>query len=106
MYLLYIQGGPTFECSSGKQPVWSAQELERAIIEGRPPVTADLRGPEQFRPGHLWYGPIHRAFAALSEQGQQALRSDLERLWSEHNRATDGTTHVESEYLEVIAIRG
>jgi hypothetical protein len=34
------------------------------------------------------------------------LRRDLERLWSEHNRAMDGTTHVESKYLEVVAIRG
>jgi hypothetical protein len=53
-----------------------------------------------------WYGPTQRAFAALDENGQQALRRDLEGLWSEHNRATDGTTHVESEYLEVIAVRG
>jgi hypothetical protein len=27
-------------------------------------------------------------------------------LWSEHNRAMDGTTHGESEYLEVVAVRG
>ena len=52
-----------------------------------------------------WYGPTLRAFAALDEDGQAALRRDLTRLWSEHNRATDGTTHVEAEYLEVIAIR-
>jgi SAM-dependent methyltransferase len=52
-----------------------------------------------------WYGPTLRAFAALDEEGQAALGRDLTRLWSEHNRATDGTTHVEAEYLEVLAIR-
>jgi hypothetical protein len=52
-----------------------------------------------------WYGPTLRAFAALDEGGQAALRRDLTSLWSEHNRATDGTTHVESEYLEVVATR-
>jgi ubiquinone/menaquinone biosynthesis C-methylase UbiE len=52
----------------------------------------------------LWYGPTLRAFAALEEQQREALRHDLEALWTEHNRATDGTTRVESEYLEVIAI--
>jgi SAM-dependent methyltransferase len=49
-----------------------------------------------------WYGPTLRAFAALDERGQSALHQDLTRLWSEHNLATDGTTHVESEYLEVV----
>jgi len=52
-----------------------------------------------------WYGPTLRAFAALDEGGRAALRRDLTRLWSEHNLATDGTTHVESEYLEVVARR-
>lgn len=57
---------------------------------------------EHFR---QFFGPTQFAFAALDTNGQAALRSDLEQLWSEHNRATDGTTEVESEYLEVIAIR-
>jgi ubiquinone/menaquinone biosynthesis C-methylase UbiE len=52
-----------------------------------------------------WYGPTLRAFSALDEHGQSALRRDLRELWSEHNQATDGSTHVESEYLEVIATR-
>jgi SAM-dependent methyltransferase len=52
----------------------------------------------------LWYGPTLRAFASLDESGRDALRRDLERLWSEHNRADDGTTRVESEYLEVVGV--
>lgn len=53
----------------------------------------------------LFYGPTQRAFGALSEADQSLLRADLEHLWSEHNRADDGTTLVESEYLEVVARR-
>lgn len=53
-----------------------------------------------------YYGPTQRAFAALDAGAQAALRGDLERLWAEHNQATDGTTHVEAEYLEVVATRG
>jgi SAM-dependent methyltransferase len=62
-------------------------------------------GPEEvvnyFR---LWYGPTLRAFAALDEAARDALRRDLETLWTDHNRATDRTTRVQSEYLEVVAV--
>jgi SAM-dependent methyltransferase len=51
------------------------------------------------------YGPVQRAFAALDTEGQQVLRNDLEGVFSKFNRATDGTTSLESEFLEVIAIR-
>jgi len=55
----------------------------------------------------VYYGPTNRAFEALNAdpEKQTALRRDLERLWLEHNQATDTTTQVESEYLEVIATR-
>ena len=52
-----------------------------------------------------FYGPTHKAFAALDAEGQAALRSDLENLWAENNLSTDGTTRVESEYMEVTAVR-
>jgi 2-polyprenyl-3-methyl-5-hydroxy-6-metoxy-1,4-benzoquinol methylase len=52
-----------------------------------------------------YYGPTNRAFAALDGDGQARLRADLERLWSEHNQATDGSTRYKAEYLEVVAVR-
>ena len=58
---------------------------------------------EHFR---TYYGPTNRAFNALDDAGGDALRRDLERLWDEHNTGTDGTTSIESEYLEVIVVRG
>ncbi|QIN77636.1 methyltransferase domain-containing protein [Rubrobacter marinus] len=57
---------------------------------------------EHFR---TYYGPMNRAFTALDDAGQTALRRDLEGLWTEHNLATDGTTRMDSEYLEVVATR-
>ena len=57
---------------------------------------------EAFR---VFYGPTLRAFDSLSPEGQQMLRSDLEQLWTQHNRSQDGTTRVDSTYLEVIAVR-
>ncbi|HZA92781.1 MAG TPA: class I SAM-dependent methyltransferase [Gemmatimonadales bacterium] len=52
----------------------------------------------------LWYGPTLRAFGTLDETGREGLRRELERLWTDHNLATDGTTRVVSEYLEVVAV--
>ncbi|HJX29726.1 MAG TPA: methyltransferase domain-containing protein [Thermoanaerobaculia bacterium] len=53
-----------------------------------------------------YYGPTNRAFAALDDAGQSALRQDLEQLWAGNNRASDGSTYIEAEYLEVVATRG
>ena len=52
----------------------------------------------------LWYGPTLRAFASLDHVNREGLRRDLEQLWTENNRADDGTTRVQSEYLEVVAV--
>jgi SAM-dependent methyltransferase len=52
-----------------------------------------------------FYGPTHKACAALDQNGQASLRRDLERLWAENNLAADGTTYVESEYIEIKAVR-
>lgn len=53
----------------------------------------------------VYYGPTHKAFGSLDENRQAALRKDLEELWTKHNTATDGTTSVDAEYLEVVATR-
>jgi ubiquinone/menaquinone biosynthesis C-methylase UbiE len=62
--------------------------------------------PETVEFYRLYYGPTLRAFTSLSEVGQAALRRDLEDLYTQHNKATDGTTTIEAEYLEVVATRG
>ena len=52
-----------------------------------------------------YFGPTQMAFSRLDAAGQATLAGQLESLWMEHNKATDGTTAVEGEYLEVHAIR-
>lgn len=52
-----------------------------------------------------YFGPTKNSFASLDDAGQAALRSDLVQLWSQANKAGDNTTLVDSEYLEVTAMR-
>ncbi len=49
-----------------------------------------------------FYGPTHKAFAALDEQGQQALAQDLDTLLNALNIAGPDSLVVPSEYLEVV----
>ena len=52
-----------------------------------------------------FYGPTLRAFASLEPDQRCKLHADLEDMFITHNRASDGATEVEAEYLEVIAVR-
>ena len=52
-----------------------------------------------------WYGPVHKAFAALDRVQQEALERDLLALIGEFNRAKDGTMVVPSEYLQIVITR-
>jgi ubiquinone/menaquinone biosynthesis C-methylase UbiE len=61
------------------------------------------REPEHFV--HIfktYYGPMLKAFAALDEGKQTALRSDLLALIARMNKAADNAMVVPSEYLEVV----
>jgi SAM-dependent methyltransferase len=94
---------------------WGVEEVVRQrFSEG----TSDIQFTRQFCPFQFpfgpadvvkffrtYFGPTQRAFAALDAAGQEALRSDLEAIWSDHNRATDGTTEARGEYLEVVATK-
>lgn len=48
-----------------------------------------------------YFGPTQVAFSRLDAAGQTKLAEALEALWKEHNQASDGSTSVEAEYLEV-----
>ncbi len=95
--------------------LWGSEDTVRErLAEGLSDLKLERRkilftypfGPEEvvehFR---KYFGPTQKAFEALDENGQAALRSDLEALWTSANQATDGTTRVESEYLEVRATK-
>ena len=64
------------------------------------------RSPEHFLDVFKsYYGPMLKAFAALDETNQQALRKDLLALIASMNRAQDGTMVVPSEYLEIVILK-
>ena len=52
-----------------------------------------------------YYGPTHKAFAALDEDAQQAFASDLLTLANEHNTSTRGGFRVPSAYTEAVAVK-
>ncbi|HJS03314.1 MAG TPA: class I SAM-dependent methyltransferase [Variovorax sp.] len=49
-----------------------------------------------------WYGPTHKAFAALDAQGQAGLERDITALLHEFNSAGRESLVVPGEYLEVV----
>jgi len=51
------------------------------------------------------YGPMTRAFGSLDPAGSAKLNDELTALWKSHNKAFGDATHVEADYLEVIATR-
>lgn len=53
----------------------------------------------------MWYGPVHKAFAALPPDSGLALENDLADLINRSNRAGDKSLVVPSEYLEVVITR-
>ena len=79
----------------------SSLQLARRSIMFNFPFSA----PEVVEAFRRYYGPTFKAFEALDEKGQAALRQELEQHWSAHNQSKNGVTQVESEYLEVVAIR-
>ncbi|MCW5655597.1 class I SAM-dependent methyltransferase [Hydrogenophaga sp.] len=52
-----------------------------------------------------WYGPVHKAFAALPTDKAQALEHDLTELLERLNTAGTASLVVPSEYLEVVITR-
>lgn len=52
-----------------------------------------------------WYGPVHKAFAALPADKAAALESDLTELIDSLNRGGADSLVVPSEYLEVVITR-
>ena len=52
-----------------------------------------------------WYGPVHKAFAALPADKALALEHDLTELLNGMNRGGAHSLVVPSEYLEIVVMR-
>lgn len=91
--------------------LWGTEERLRELFGTR---IARLQAPRRdyiFRyrsPKHwldtfrTYYGPMHKAFAALDATNQQSLAEDLLALVGRFNAATDGSMVLPGEYLEVV----
>jgi SAM-dependent methyltransferase len=93
---------------------WGTERRVRELFDGaarairleRREFTFRYRSPahwvEVFR---TFYGPIHRAFAALPPAAGALLERDLLAVLEEANAARDGTLAAPSSYLEVVITR-
>ena len=52
-----------------------------------------------------WYGPVHKAFAALPPAGAAAFERDLTGLLESGNRGGSGSLLVPSDYVEAVLVR-
>ncbi len=52
-----------------------------------------------------YYGPVHKAFAALDASRGEQLEQDILNLIESFNKAKDGTMLVPSEYLEIVVTK-
>lgn len=96
----------------------SAWGTEPRLVELFGPQAADIRTERRqyvfrYLSAEHWidvfrryYGPVHKAFAALDEAGQQALHAALLELLGRYNRGGDESLIVPGEYLEVVIQRG
>jgi len=96
-------------------PLWGTEEHVRALVgDGVQTLTATrrsytfrYRSPEHFvEYFREHYGPTLKAFAALDEDGRQALAQDLADLVRRFDRlGGGGPVAIPADYLEVVATR-
>jgi len=90
---------------------------ESRLVELFGPVAADIRSERRefvFRyltPEHWlqvfrdFYGPVHKAFAALDGAAGERLAQDILALLRRRNRGGDGALVIPAEYLETVITR-
>jgi len=91
--------------------LWGTEERLRELFGSRIAALQAPRRNYMFRyrsPRHwldtfrTYYGPMHKAFAALDAGKQESLAEDLLGLAQRFNSATDGSMVAPSEYLEAV----
>jgi len=91
--------------------LWGTEERLRELFGSRIAALQAPRRNYMFRyrsPRHwldtfrTYYGPMHKAFAALDAGRQESLAEDLLGLAQRFNSATDGSMVAPGEYLEAV----
>ncbi len=83
------------------------QDHVSSLVMNRQILTFDYPMPPDAVARHYahYFGPTKQAAAALDPAARAALIDDLENLWEAHNTGPDGTTRVDAEILEIIAVK-
>jgi len=77
-----------------------------AMVVTRREFTFRYRSPAHFiSVFRTWYGPVHKAFAALPPEAALALERELTDLLERMNTAGSRALRVPSEYVEVVITR-
>lgn len=101
---------------AGVQPpsLWGVEAHLRSLFGDRAATIAVTQRMFNFRyrsAAHFidvfrtWYGPVHKAFAALPADQAEALERDLTELMNGLNRGGANSLVVPSEYLEIVVTR-
>ncbi len=106
----YLPAPPSF---ASPPPLWGSTDHVRKLFEGSRVVLDFDRGhnPWRFESPEAWvafmetaYGPTLKARQKLSAEGRwQDCRAELLALAQRRNEATDGSLHMEAEYLITVA---
>jgi SAM-dependent methyltransferase len=101
---------------AGVQPpaLWGVERHVRSLFGGEASAVTVTRrffnfryrsAPHFVEVFRTWYGPVHKAFSALSGETALALERDLIALLNEMNTAGPGSLVIPSEYLEIVVTR-
>ena len=106
----YLPAPPAF---ASPPPLWGSTDHVRKLFEGSRVVLDFDRGtnPWRFESPEAWvafmetaYGPTLKARAKLGAEGRwDDCRAEILALAERRNEATDGSLHMEAEYLITIA---
>src|SRR3954447_427751 len=114
---LFLTTGKHVPPPPGLQPpgLWGVQTHVRGLLyDGvsklyarRRTYTFRYRSAEHFVDFfRTWYGPTHKAFAALDANGQERLAADIAALVDRFDRLTgEDAVAVPADYLEIVATR-
>lgn len=95
-------------------PLWGTEDYLRQLFGSEAVRMHAERKLFNFRYGsaahmlqvfHDYYGPVHKAFAALSPDAARSLEQDLLQLMERANQAGPDSLVVPGEYLEVVITR-
>lgn len=93
--------------------LWGDRQHLETLFAGHNVTIAERHFKFRYKsPAHFlevfrtFYGPVHKAFLALDENGRSTLAKDLTELMSRFNTTMDGTLVIPSAYAEVIVQKG